>query len=87
MRREEGGEALGEEEEEEEEEEEVIYPTLGLAPPDVDPWYLYGSGYVLHYCGRQWIIKLEVPSRALEAVPQECSSLYLGWAFYSQKPR
>ena len=46
MRREEGGEALGEEEEEEEEEEEVIYPTLGLAPPDVDPWYLYGSGYM-----------------------------------------
>ena len=31
-----------EEEEEEEEEEEVIYPTLGLAPPDVDPWYSLG---------------------------------------------
>ena len=66
VRREEGGEALGEEEEEEEEEEEVIYPTLGLAPPDVDPWYLLGihkcpstymdgSGCVLlkHFCGRQ----------------------------------
>ena len=41
VRKEEGGEALGEEEEEEEE-EEVIYPTLGLAPPDVDPWYSLG---------------------------------------------
>ena len=72
--REEGGEALGEEEEEEEE-EEVIYPTLGLAPPDVDPWYSLGihkypSTYVWKWLcvmkqlwGRQWIIQL--PSRAL----------------------